>query len=358
LNRYEKGEIAKVPDVPFVFKEAERWKDVNKLLRKYSEKMSKAELAFLKLFSLFRTELREMDFAGVIRKPIEGAGLNNSLIKMDDRDFIDLVSRLVEWRLISYDEAKKTYTIHPLIKGYFVSIFEETDKRLCHKRIYQYIDSYAPERPETLNEMEPLFEQVYHGCCAGLYDEVIDNVYWDKIGGEPTGYKITQKLGAWEIDLSLARTFFPEGDFSKMPLVSKKRVQGWLLNEAGLALLNTGRPKEAEEPLLSSIRMDIEAKDWENASCGYCNLVDLQFRTGRLEEGLLSAKRALELAEKAGSDKYIRNSKAYLGQILHLLGKGKEAGEGFRKADELVLKISGYRLYSLPGVFYADFLWT
>ena len=155
---------------------------------------------------------------------------------------------MVDRRLISKDK-DKTYATHPLIKNYFESIFEKEDKKLCHKRIYQYIGGYAPERAETLEEMQPLFEQVYHGCAAGLYDEVYEDVYWEKIYRREE-YFITHKLGAWETDLSLVRTFFPEGDLSQMPLVSKKRDQSWLLNVAGLALLDTGRPKEAEEPLV------------------------------------------------------------------------------------------------------------
>jgi tetratricopeptide (TPR) repeat protein len=205
--------------------------------------------------------------------------------------------------------------------------------------------------------MQPLFEQVYHGCSAGLYDEVCDDVYWDRIrrGDE---HFITHKLGAWETDLSLAKTFFPKGDLSKMPKVSKKEDQSFLLNEAGLALLNIGKPKEAEEPIRRHNEIKIELKDWANASTGFINLADLQFRMGELESALNSAEEALKMAEKAKSDRHIRNSKVYLGQILYLLGKNKEAEEYFREADELQVKIDpdGDRLYGTLGVFYADFL--
>ena len=49
--------------------------------------------------------------------------------------------------------------------------------------------------PDTLEEMQPLFEQVYHGCKAELYDEVFDNVYWNKIRRGDEFY-LTAKLGA------------------------------------------------------------------------------------------------------------------------------------------------------------------
>jgi tetratricopeptide (TPR) repeat protein len=352
LNRYYEGDIKRAPDIEFVLSDEERFKDVNKLLRRYAEKMKEAELCFLHIFSLFRKEITEREFSGVF---LHNMGFNEVLVKMDELDFKDLVDGLVDWRLISYDEKEKTYTTHPLIKGYFEQSFAEEDKRECHKRIYHYFGEIAKDEPKTLEEMKPLFEQVYHGCMAGLYDEVFDGVYWEKINRKEENF-IIHSLGAWGTALSLIRNFFPKGDLTKMPRVSKKKDQSFLLNSAGLALLNIGRPKEAEEPFLTGVRMDIEEKDWENASAGYQNLADLQFRIGELEKALNSAEEALKMAEKARSDEDIMTSKAYLGQILYLLGKSKEAEENFERADELEKKISGYQLYSGGGVWYADFL--
>jgi tetratricopeptide (TPR) repeat protein len=357
LNRYYDGDIKQAPEVEFMLSDRERFKDVNKLLGKYAEKMSDSERLFLYIFSLFRTEVTENEFAGVFRHEIEDTEFNDLLVKMSELDFRDLITGLVDWRLIFYDETKKTYATHPLIKSYFESDFDEKDKRLCHKRIYQYSGEYAPEQPETLEEMQPLFEQVYHGCAAGLYDEVLDDVYWEKIHKRKE-HLLVHKLGAWETDLSLIRTFFPEGDLSQMPLVSEKSDQGWLLNEAGMSLKNIGRPKEAEEPFLTGVQMAIEDKHWKNASAGYQNLADLQFRTGELESGLESAKKALDVAEKAKSDEEIITSKAYLAWILHLFGKDEEASKKFCQADELQIKIApdGDRLYGQRGVNCAVFL--
>ena len=357
LDRYYDGEIKQAPDVEFVLSDEERFKDVNKLLGKYAERMSEAERVFLNIFSLFRQEVTERDFAGVFRKRIEIARFNDAIVEMNELDFRDMINGLVDWRLISYDQMKKTYTAHPLIKSYFESDFEERNKKLCHQRIYAYFGEYAPEEADTLEEMRPLFEQVYHGCAAGLYDEVFDDVYWEKVKRREEFF-ITKILGAWDTDISLVKTFFPKGDFSEMPLVSKKSDQIWLINTAGLALLNTGRPKEAEEPFSTVVKSAIEDENWKNASVGYQNLVDVQFRTCELESGLDSAQKALDAAEEERSDDNIVNSKAYLGWVLYLLGKTQEAEEKFREADELQIKIDqdGDHLYSIWGIFYADFL--
>ena len=355
LKRHHKKDIKQAPQVKFVLSDKKRFKDVDKLLGRYAEKMSEAERIFLNIFSLFRQDVTERDFAGVFRREIDGTKFNDVLVKMSDLDFTDLIDGLVDWRLVSYDETKKTYATHPLIKGYFESDFEERNKKLCHQRIYAYFGENAPEEPETLEEMQPLFEQVYHGCAAGLYDEALDDVYWEKIhrGDE---HLIVHKLGAWESNLSLVRTFFPEDGFSQIPLVSKKAAQSFLLNEAGLALLSTGRPKEAQELFLTAIRKDINETGGKYASAGYRNLADLQFRTGELESGIESAKNALEMAKKTKRDDYIWVSKGYIAWIFYIMGKSEDAEKEFRQADELVHKIDGHRIYGFSANNYTNFL--
>jgi hypothetical protein len=166
LNRYYDGDIKQAPEVEFILGDRERFKDVNKLLRKYAEKMSESERIFLNIFSLFRNEVTENDFAGLFQREIEDTKFNKVLVNMNKLNFRDLITGLVDWRLISYDETKKTYTTHPLIKGYFESDFDDTNKKLCHKRIYQYFGESAPMQPETLEEMQPLFEQGLSWLCS------------------------------------------------------------------------------------------------------------------------------------------------------------------------------------------------
>jgi tetratricopeptide (TPR) repeat protein len=347
------GDITKAKEIPPFHSDKEAGGKAHRILLWYAKQLNEEQRAFMKMFSLFRRSVREEDFEGVFRAQME-TEMNQALRKMSEFAFKRMVDNLVDRRLISKDK-DGTYATHPLIKNYFESIFEEEDKKLCHKRIYQYIGEYAPQRPETLEEMQPLFEQVYHGCAAGLYDEVNVNIRREKIWRLEEKL-LTLKLGAWETALSLVRNFFPRGDLSQMPLVSEKSDQGWLLNEVGLVLKNIGRPKEAEEPFLTGIEMAAEQEEWENVSMGYQNLADMQFRMGELEVGIDSAKKALEMAEKVKFQPFIIFSKAYLGWGLYLLGKTREAEKYFKEADEIEKKISGYQLYGQRGVSYADFL--
>ncbi len=341
------GDIKKAKQIPPFYSDKEAGGKAHRILLWYAKHLSQEQQAFMKIFSLFRRAVTEKDFQGVFRAKME-TKMNQALINMPAFSFKRMVDNLICRRLISKAQ-DNTFATHPLIKNYFESIFDKEDKKLCHKRIYQYIGEYAPKRPETLEEMQPLFEQVYHGCAAGLYDDAY-NIYRYGIDDK----RLTYVIGAWETDLSLVRTFFPEGDLSRMPIVNKKTDQSWLLNEAGLALLYTGKPKEAEEIYKRKLEMNIREKQWGSASVSYQILADLQFRTGKIESGLDSDQEALKMAEKAKNDFGIWVTKAYLGWILYLLGKTKEAEKEFHEADEACIKIEGNRLRTLPGVFYAE----
>jgi tetratricopeptide (TPR) repeat protein len=347
------GDIKKAKEIPPFHSDKEAGGKAHRILLWYAKQLTEEQSAFMKIFSLFRRAVREEDFEGVFRTKME-TEMNRALIVMSEFAFKRMVDNLVDRRLILKDK-DKTYATHPLIKNYFEFIFEKEDKKLCHKRIYQYIGEYAPGQAETLEQMQPLFEQVYHGCAAGLYDEVRKDIYWEKIyrGKE---FFIYHKLGAWETDLSLAKMFFPGGDISQMPLVSEKTWQAWLLNEAGISLLAIGRPKEAEKLFIRKTKMQIRSEDWLEASGGYLNLADLRFETGDLEAGLKSARKALEMAEKAKNQAYIVFSKTSLGWIRYLLGKTREAEGNFIEADELCLKVFRNRLHTLAGTEYTYFL--
>ena len=347
------GDIKKAKKIPPFHSDKEAGGRAHRILLWYAKQLNEERQTFMKIFALFRTAVSEREFEGVFRAKME-TEMNKALMDMNEFSFKRMVDNLCDRRLVQKG-SDNSFSTHPLIKGYFESIFDEQDKRLCHKQIYRFIGSYAPARPETIEEMKPLFEQVYHGCCAGLYDEVCYDVYLEKIYRKGEKF-IIHKLGAWETNISLAKTFFPKGDLSQMALVSEKSDQSWLLNAAGLALIATGRPKEAEEPILAAIQITIDEKDFKNASVDYQNLADLQFRTGRLEKGCESAEKAFKMAAEARSDENVINSKAYRACILHLLGKYEEADNWFRQADELGRKIFGFYLPGLRAVQYADFL--
>src|ERR1019366_9105243 len=97
----------------------------------------------------------------------------------------------------------------------------------------------APHRPDTLEEMTPLFYAVYHGCQAGRHQAALDEVYNDRILRGGREFYLWRKLGAFGTDLSLLANFFavpwiqPVDSFLPAD-------QFWLISQAGFTLFAIG----------------------------------------------------------------------------------------------------------------------
>jgi tetratricopeptide (TPR) repeat protein len=353
LVEYYDGDITKIVEMPPLGSKDDAGGKAHGILLWYDSRLIPEQRQFLMIFSLFRRDINKNDFKKVFRYKANNP-FNKDINIMTNFGFDKMVSNLVKLRLIN-KESNNTYTAHPHIKAFFESVFPSEDKKACHRRIKEYAKTYEIDPANTLEEMSPLIEQVYHGCQAGLYDEVWGDVYRDKINRKGEFF-ITHKLGAYEMNLQLIKNFFPSGDLGQDPLVSSKGDKSWLINAAGASLVNTGRPQEAAALYLKGIELYKNASDWKNASVGYLNLTDLEIRIGNIEDSSKSARNALKMAEDAKDQMGQSYSKAYLGYILFLRGDIDEPITLFNQASEIEKTISGDELYSYPGIIYACFL--
>jgi nucleoside phosphorylase/tetratricopeptide (TPR) repeat protein len=383
-----KGNIERANDIPPFYSDKEAGGKAHRILLWYEQQITEAQRSFMKIFSIFRIAVQKRDFEGVFRSKIT-TNINQSLVGMSNFSFNRMIDNLCERNLITKNQ-NDSYTTHPLIKNFFEYRFKDKEKKLCHKRIYEYIGSYAPEKPDTFEEMQPLFEQVYHGCQAGLYDEVLLNTYIIKIQrAEPIisknkeqeqrlsglrfniygsrssikidEYYLTDKFAAWETNLSLLLNFFPKGNLFEMPRASKTKYQSFILHAVGTSLYAIGRPSEAEEIEKKSVKMVRDDKDWENAIVIYEQLVENQFRIGKIDIAKATSEKAIKLSEKIKGKKkkqFQATSKTYLAYTLFLLGETERSRKLFIDVNnifrEIWPKIGG--LYSYRGVYYTDFL--
>ena len=207
------GDIKKARQIPKFYSDSEAGGKAHRILLWYEGQLTEEQRCFMKIFSLFRREITEHDFEGVFRTKME-TDMNSVLISMRPFSFYRLVDNLRDRRLIS-KSSSNTYTTHPLIKNYFESIFGTEDKKLCHKRIYQYLGEYAKEYPQTLEEMQSLFEQIYHGCQVAIYQEAF-NLYWENVQRKED-YFLVYKLGAWDTCLTLLKTSLKKVTFKVPP---------------------------------------------------------------------------------------------------------------------------------------------
>jgi hypothetical protein len=75
--------------------------------------------------------------------------------------------------------------------------------------LYEYFKKLPKkELPDTLEEMEPLFAAVAHGCQAGKHQQALDAVYYPRIQRDGATNFCCNKLGAFGADLSALLNFF------------------------------------------------------------------------------------------------------------------------------------------------------
>ena len=75
-------------------------------------------------------------------------------------------------RLLSKANPKDPHELdaHPVVRAFFAGRLEETAPeaaKAAHEILYRHYAAAAPDLPDTLDEMQPLFHAVQHGVKAG-----------------------------------------------------------------------------------------------------------------------------------------------------------------------------------------------
>ena len=158
----------------------------------------------------------ETEEAVTIEGPIEGL---TDLASAASEDEVNLaVDRLVEYGLITNladarihldvpawpDPATGAVVLdaHPLVREHFAEQLKQEHKSSsveAHRRLYEHLKQSAPELPDNLNDMMPLYHAVAHGCKAGLHEECICLRLWKNVFGEVTSSSESESsvLSAW-----------------------------------------------------------------------------------------------------------------------------------------------------------------
>ena len=170
--------------------------------------------------------------------------------------------------------------------------------REAHGRLYEYYKGRAPELPDTLEAMAPLYAAVAHGCAAGRHQEALDEVYWRRIqrGNE---FYATKKLGAFGADLAALAGFF-DPPWRRPVAGLTEADKAFVLNEAGFDLRALGRLAEATEPMQAGLEAAIAQEDWKNAAIRAGNLSELALTAGDLPAAIRYAEQSVELADRSG----------------------------------------------------------
>jgi hypothetical protein len=284
LEFFGNSEIAAAGDIPAGAEFPEESRHPRRVMAAFARKFGErsAEVEVLRVLGLFDRPAEAGAIAAVRADPIPG--LTERLACLDDGTWQGLLHRLRAAGLIApaSSHAPDELDAHPLVREHFGAELRAKHPeawRAGHARLYEHFKALpAKYRPNTLEEMAPLFQAVFHGCQAGRHQEALDEVYWARISRGDQFY-VTKKLGAFGADLAALAGFFdppwerPVGSISEQD-------QAFVVGQAGFRLGALGRPQDAVATLRVSLDMVVEQKDWDNAARRATNMSELLLALG------------------------------------------------------------------------------
>jgi tetratricopeptide (TPR) repeat protein len=288
-------------------------------------------------------------------------GLTDALKGLGEKGWKLAVKELRKLRLLAEKDEDRSEALdcHPLVREHFgerlKTEFPEGWKE-AHGRLYEYYKA-LPEKelPDTLEEMEPLFAAVAHGCLAGLHKETFEKLYVKRISRK--SHYCLQKLGAFGSDLAAVSQFF-ETAWTSPAAVLTEPHKAVVLNLAGSELRAMGRLREAVEPMAASLDGLIQQDDWKQAAAQASNLSELHLTLGDVAEAVAYGQRSVEFADRSGDWAQRMGKRTTHADALHQSGDLDTAEALFQEAEALQAEWQPQspRLYSLPGYRYCDLL--
>lgn len=330
-----------------------------KVMQAYAEYFAgQTELALLSLLGLFDHPI-EIEVLRVLWE----AQIPELTAGIDEGDWWEAIESLRhEYQLLAERVGGEELDCHPLIREYFGKRLEEGQPKLwraAHTCLYEYYKN-LPEKefPDTLEEMQPLFHAVAHGCRAGLYEQVLGHIYWQRIQRAEQNYHV-KILGAFNDDLSLLSHFF-EVTWSKPISILPLKEQAILLSWVALRLQFLGRVVEALEVAQISFFHLIKLGEWDLVAGQAYNLSELHLIIGNLDLAAEHAKCSLKYADQVKNLLWSKSSRSILAHILSKISaENNSTAMGlFEEAERIQNKMEPeyYYLYSVDGYQYCDLL--
>jgi nucleoside phosphorylase len=175
--------------------------------------------------------------------------------------------------------------------------------REAHRRLYEHLKQSAPELPDNLNDMMPLYHAVAHGCKAGLWQKAFYSIYDPRIQRGKQFFNI-HTLGSFGAELATLANYF-EGAWDRPVVEISDSLRAELTGQVAHGLRALGRLRECAQPQQFGLRLRIANKQWQFAAVKLSNLSELSLTLGDVSSAVRQGEQSVELADRSG-DAYIR----------------------------------------------------
>jgi len=331
-------------------------------------KRGQRAIAVLKLLGLFDRPA-SADCLNALLKSPSITGLTEAFASITEAQRNIVYARLQDAKLLTMNRdaagALLSLDAHPLVREYFGKTLKEEQPqawRDAHHRIYEHLCATTKEgKQPSLEELQPLYQAVAHGCKAGLLKEAVDEVYHDRILRGKEAYSI-HKLGAFASDLGAVACFF-ERPWSHLTPTLSEAVQAWLLHQASFRLRALGRLSEALEPIRAGLATRVTQEDWKEAARSASSLSELELTLGHIDgdgstSAVRSATQSMVYAERSKDTSLLFLNRTTHADALHQANRRIEALHLFQEAEAQQAEDQPEfpLLYSIQGFQYADLL--
>ncbi|MEN9867813.1 MAG: hypothetical protein RL748_3403 [Pseudomonadota bacterium] len=369
------GDIAKRDQIDFIDADLEKGGHAFRVMDAYVKWLEDADgdvdakqrgriaLALLKLMGLFDRPATIDCLTALWQAPVI-LGLTDALENISEARRNIALKRLEEAQLLTQQQDARgrlqALDAHPLLREYFAQRLstEQSDAwQEAHARLYTHLRDTTKDQPKpTLEDLQPLYQAVAHGCLAGMQQQACDEVYSKRIMREGEYYS-TKNLGVFGTDLGAVACFFEQEWHCVSPAL-RECDQAWLLNEAAYRLRALGHLREATEPGRAGLSMNIQLQNWYEAAKGDGNLSELELRLGDVGGAVQYAEQAVSYADLS-VDAFQRLSKrAAHADAQHQAGHADVAKALFARAEVMQAEWQPDcpMLYSLQGFQYCELL--
>jgi tetratricopeptide (TPR) repeat protein len=361
LRRAHNGDIRKRREIDLHKADEKQGGHAFRVIAAYARWLGEGpEIAILRLLGLFDRPAKA-DALEVLRAAPPIPGLTEALVDLPEEDWRLAVSNLRDHGLLLAADPREPETLdaHPLVRSCFAEEIESHRPAAWqegNRRLYEHLCRFAPDLPDILEAMQPLYAAIVHGCRAGRQQEAMDEVYWRRIvrGNE---FFSARKLGAFGSELTALSGFF-DRPWSQPFAHLTAADQAFVLNTAAFHLRALGRLAEAVEPMQAGLEARIAQENWENAAASASNLSELTLTLGDVPRAAAFGEQSVQLADRSGNVSWKMVSRTTWADALHQAGRWEESAAAFREAETMQAEWQPQhpRFYSLRGFRYCDLL--
>jgi hypothetical protein len=166
------------------------------------------EISILRILGLLDRPADQEALGALLKSPAI-PGLTVPLPDVGSTEWRTILAKLRRARLLAGEDPHNRGHLdtHPLVRGHFgeqLRIQQPEAWKECHRRLYHFYRTLAPQLPDSFREMEPLFSAVISGCHASLFRAALHEVYLPRIqrGNASFAAKVLGATGPFTLGLN------------------------------------------------------------------------------------------------------------------------------------------------------------